>query len=53
MIQSDNTPQLEPMQQPSYNLQPGNNNNPNALKKSPVNTIQKENRLMGLGISGE
>jgi len=46
---------LEPVVQPPYNTSSNNNNqlqNSN-IKKSPQNTIQKENRLVGLGISGE
>jgi hypothetical protein len=45
---------LEPVVQPPYNTSSNNIQLQNSnIKKSPQNTIQKENRLVGLGISGE
>jgi hypothetical protein len=57
-VQSDTTPLLEPVISPpaanSFNNTSSNNQQQQSnIKKSPHNIILKENRVMGLGISGE
>jgi hypothetical protein len=45
---------ISPPGAPSFNTSSNNQQlQQSNIKKSPQNTIQKENRVMGLGISGE